>query len=262
MKKNQKTPFHLVDPSPWPIVAAFGGLAFTFGGVLFIHGFFGGFFLLLNGLFSVLFVMFTWWRDIIREGTFEGYHTKNVQVGLRWGMLLFIISEIMFFFAFFWSFFHSSLSPSFDLGGVWTPKGVAVLNPWEIPLVNTVLLLSSGIAVTWSHHALIAGYRKQTFRSLFLTVSLAVIFLFLQVFEYCASTFSISSSVYGATFFMTTGFHGFHVLIGMLFLFICLIRLVFHQFTCEHHFGFEAAAWYWHFVDGVGLKDFFLKLKR
>lgn len=150
-------------------------------------------------------------------------------------------------------FFHSSLAPSFDIGGVWTPKGIAVLNPWEVPLVNTIFLLTSGITITWSHHALLAGSRKETFRSLVLTVLLAIFFTFLQVFEYCTSTFSISDSIYGSTFFMTTGFHGFHVIIGMFFLIVCVIRFTYHQFTCEHHFGFEAGAWYWHFVDIVWL---------
>jgi cytochrome c oxidase subunit 3 len=273
MRQNQKNPFHLVDSSPWPIVAAFGALGLTFGGVLFMHGFVGGTFLFLNGFFSTVFVMYAWFKDVVREGTFEGQHTKDVQVGLRWGMLLFIVSEIMFFFAFFWTFFHASLSPSFDIGGIWTPKGVAVLNPWEVPLVNTVLLLSSGVSITWSHHSLLAGSRKNAFRSLALTVALAIVFLFLQGFEYCTSAFSISSSIYGSVFFLLTGFHGFHVLVGMLFLVVCLVRLVFHQFTCEHHLGFEAAAWYWHFVDGEGVYEtfftffcsrhkFFLKLFR
>jgi cytochrome c oxidase subunit 3 len=253
IKKNQKHGFHLVDPSPWPIVAAFGSLGLVFGGVLFMHSFSGGVSLMFSGLLTLVFVLNGWFKDIIREGVFEGRHTKNVQEGLRWGMLLFIVSEVMFFFAFFWAFFHSSFSPSFDMGGIWTPKGISVLNPWEIPLFNTLLLLSSGISITWSHHALIAGSRKNTFRGLLLTVFLAICFTFLQVFEYCTSSFSISDSVYGSVFFMATGFHGFHIFIGTVFLSVCAIRLIYHHFTYSHHFGFEAAAWYWHFVDLVWL---------
>ena len=252
-KNNQKHPFHLVDPSPWPLIAASGALAMTFGGVLYMHNYFSGSSLLLIGVAITLYVMFTWWRDIVREGTYEGQHTKDVQIGLRWGMLLFIVSEIMFFFAFFWAFFHSSLSPTFDIGGIWPPEGIEVLNPWEVPLLNTIILLTSGATVTWAHHAIIAGSRKDALIGLFLTVILACIFTSLQGFEYCTAPFSISDSVYGATFYMATGFHGFHVFIGTCFLIVCTIRLTFHHFTREHHFGFEAAAWYWHFVDGAGV---------
>jgi len=252
-KKNQKHGFHLVDPSPWPIFTAFGTLGLAFGILMFMHNFSGGVSLMFSGLFMLIFVTNGWFKDIVREGVFEGRHTKNVQEGLRWGMLLFIVSEIMFFFAFFWAFFHSSFSPSFDVGGIWTPKGISVLNPWEVPLFNTIILLSSGISITWGHHGLLAGSRKDTFQGLFLTVSLAICFSFLQVFEYCTSLFSISDSVYGSVFFMATGFHGFHILVGTLFLIVCVIRLKYHHFTYTHHFGLEAAAWYWHFVDLVWL---------
>jgi len=248
-----KHPFHLVDPSPWPLIAAIGALSITFGSALYIHNFVNGYELLLLGIFLIIFVMFVWWRDIIREATFEGYHTKAVQLGLRWGMILFIVSEIMFFFAFFWAFFHSSLSPSFDIGGVFPPIGIEVLNPWEIPLLNTIILLTSGVTITWSHHGILLGSRKNAFLGLVLTIFLAVFFTLLQGFEYCSARFSISDSVYGATFFITTGFHGFHVFIGTSFLIVCNVRLFFHHFTREHHFGFEAAAWYWHFVDIVWL---------
>jgi cytochrome c oxidase subunit 3 len=252
-KNNQKHPFHLVDPSPWPLVASLGALGMTSGGVLYMHNFSGGNLLLLTGIFTIFYVMNAWWKDIIREGTYEGKHTSSVQVGLRIGMILFIISEFMFFFGLFWSFFHSSLSPSFDIGGVWPPEGLTILNPWEIPLLNTLILLTSGATITWAHHSIIAGSRENAFLGLIFTVFLAVFFTTLQIFEYYTATFGISDSVYGSTFFMATGFHGFHVFIGTCFLFICTIRLAYHQFTVEHHFGFEAAAWYWHFVDVVWL---------
>jgi cytochrome c oxidase subunit 3 len=252
-KNNQKHPFHLVDPSPWPLVTSFGALGMTFGGVMFMHNYAGGGALLMSGLISTIYVSYTWWKDIVREGTYEGQHTSEVQKGLRLGMVLFIASEVMFFFAFFWAFFHSSLSPTFDIGGVWPPEGIEVLNPWEVPLLNTVILLTSGATVTWAHHGIVAGSREGAFAGLFLTVGLAIIFTSLQALEYYTAAFSISDSVYGATFFLATGFHGFHVFIGTCFLTICTLRLVCHHFTREHHFGFEAAAWYWHFVDVVWL---------
>ena len=245
--------FHLVDPSPWPLTAAFSALMLTFGGVLYMHGYVGGSFLRDLGLSMVFFMMFCWWRDIIREGTTEGQHTMTVQNGLKMGMLLFIVSEIMFFFAFFWAFFHSSFNPMFSIGGVWPPAFIAVLDPWKIPLLNSFLLLTSGASVTWAHHAIVAGEKFQATLSLIITILLAIIFTSLQAFEYLTAPFNISDSVYGSTFYMATGFHGFHVFIGTCFLAVCLFRLYLNHFTQEHHFGFEAAAWYWHFVDVVWL---------
>jgi cytochrome c oxidase subunit 3 len=197
--------------------------------------------------------MFVWWRDVVREATFEGHHTSFVQLGLRYGMILFIVSEVMFFVAFFWAFFHSSLAPTVEIGAVWPPKGIEVLNPWEIPFLNTVILLSSGASVTWAHHAIIIGDRKQAMYGLILTVLLAIFFTAFQVMEYYDAPFTISDSVYGSTFFLATGFHGFHVFVGTVFLTVCLFRLMNFHFTKNHHFGFEAAAWYWHFVDVVWL---------
>lgn len=253
VKNSQKHSFHLVDPSPWPIVAAMGALMLTFGGVLYMHGYFGGKFLLNFGLLMILFMMYVWWRDVIREGTFEGQHTKSVQTGLKMGMLLFIVSEIMFFFAFFWAFFHSSFNPSPAIGGVWPPAFITTLDPWKIPLVNTFILLSSGASVTWAHHSIVWGSKNNGILSLAITILLAAIFTGLQAFEYVSAPFSISDGVYGSSFYMATGFHGAHVFIGTCFLIVCLGRLYFNHFTREHHFGFEAAAWYWHFVDVVWL---------
>ena len=252
-KNNQKHPFHLVDPSPWPFVTSIGALSMTIGFAMYAHSYSGGLACFFTGFSTILFVMFVWWRDIIREATFEGQHTADVQIGMRWGMLLFIVSEIMFFFAFFWAFFHTSLSPAHDIGGIYPPNGIDVLSPWEIPLLNTLILLLSGATVTWSHNAICAGFRKPAILSLIITVILAAIFTGFQVFEYYSAPFTISDGCYGSTFFMATGFHGFHVFIGTCFLTVCTIRLYNHHCTQEHHFGFEAAAWYWHFVDVVWL---------
>lgn len=250
---TQRHPFHLVDPSPWPLVAAMGALSMTFGGVMFFNDFAGGGRLLSLGILTVLFVMCTWWRDIIREGLFEGHHTLAVQDGLRLGMILFIVSEIMFFFAFFWAFFASSLSPVFNIGGVWPPMGIEVISPWGLPLLNTVLLLSSGASITWAHHAIVGGFKVEAEDGLFLTLAFAIYFTFFQLIEYIHAPFSMSDGIYGSVFFMATGFHGFHVIIGTIFLLVCTLRLYNYHFSTQHHFGFEAAAWYWHFVDVVWL---------
>jgi len=204
IRNNQRHGYHLVDPSPWPLIAAFSALMLTFGGVLYMHGYVGGSFLWQFGFSMILFMMYCWWRDIVREATIEGQHTSIVQRGLRMGMLLFIVSEVMFFFAFFWAFFHSSFNPSITLGGVWPPAFLTILDPWKIPLLNTVLLLSSGASVTWAHHAIIWGSKYQACVALIVTVILAVIFTALQGFEYVTAPFTISDSVYGATCYMAT----------------------------------------------------------
>nr|YP_010131922.1 cytochrome c oxidase subunit 3 [Odontella regia]QQD79301.1 cytochrome c oxidase subunit 3 [Odontella regia] len=250
--KTQHT-WHLVDPSPWPLVAALAAFFMTSGGVLYMQNFLGGGQLLVTGFILLLYVMFTWWRDIVREATYEDQHTFSVQRGLRLGMVLFIVSEIMFFFAFFWAFFHSSLSPTFNIGGIWPPESIVTIETFGIPLTNTVILLSSGATVTWAHHALIVRAKKHALISLILTIILAAIFTFLQGLEYVEAPFTITDSVFGSCFYMATGFHGFHVFVGTCTLMVSLIRLIFNHFTNTHHFGFESAAWYWHFVDVVWL---------
>jgi cytochrome c oxidase subunit 3 len=249
IKNNQIHGFHLVDPSPWPILSAFSALMLTFGGVMYMHSYDGGKFLLKFGFFMVLFSMYVWWRDVIREATYEGQHTLIVQRGLRIGMFLFIVSEIMFFFAFFWAFFHSSINPSIAIGGVWPPRFLVVLNPWKVPFLNTLILLTSGATITWAHHILRAGVKDIAVMGIVCTVLLAIIFTELQLIEYITAPFTISDGIYGSVFYMITGFHGFHVIIGTCFLIVCLGRLLLDHFTREHHFGFEAAIWYWHFVD-------------
>lgn len=339
--KTYKHPYHLVTSSPWPFIVSLSLMGVTFGGVLYMHQITLGGLTLLIGLISLLFTMFCWFRDIVREGTFEGHHTLLVQRGLKAGMILFIVSEVMFFFSFFWGFFHSSLAPAIQIGGIWPPKGINVFNPWEIPLLNTLILLTSGASVTWAHFAVrsrltrwlslesldrvfqaneydrnyfvakmyelnnssnisastlnkvlmsinfflstsgsvVDAYRSQkpltsfspllpsqlTIASvlkrsrhdmlfaLAVTVFLGLVFTVIQFFEYKHATFTISDSVYGSTFFLTTGFHGVHVIVGTLLLIVCFIRGYRYHFTRTHHVGLESAIWYWHFVDVVWL---------
>nr|WMV01991.1 cytochrome oxidase c subunit 3 [Plagiodera versicolora] len=251
MSMHKNHPFHLVDASPWPIIGSLSVLISMMGLIKWFHLYNNNLFLL--GSLLIMSVMYQWWRDITREGTYQGLHTIMVTKGLRWGMILFIISEIFFFISFFWGFFHNSLSPSIEIGIMWPPKNITTFNPIEIPLLNTLILLTSGLTVTWSHHSLMENNYHQALQSLILTVMLGIYFTILQAYEYIEAPFTISDSVYGSSFFMATGFHGLHVMIGTTFLLICLIRHFFHHFSMTHHFGFEAAAWYWHFVDVVWL---------
>lgn len=253
LQKRTIHPYHIVDPSPWPILTAFAAFYMVFGGVVFFNKGYLGAHLLLLGLLLTIILSSLWWRDVVREAFMEGQHTFAVQRGLRLGMILFIVSEVMFFFSFFWAFFHSSVSPAFNIGGVWPPTAVAVMDYSRIPLLNTVILVSSGATLTWSHYAILSGDRKESLSGLLYTIILAIVFTGLQYFEYTNASFNISDSVYGSCFYITTGFHGFHVLIGTCFLIVCLVRLTLHHFTRQHHLGFEAAAWYWHFVDVVWL---------
>nr|AFA33962.1 cytochrome c oxidase subunit III [Coccinella septempunctata]UXW88383.1 cytochrome c oxidase subunit III [Coccinella septempunctata] len=249
MMKNH--PFHLVDYSPWPILGAFSAMTTMIGIIKWFNFFNTNLFLMSNII--LLMIMVQWWRDVIRESTFQGNHTYMVSMGLRWGMILFITSEVFFFISFFWSFYHSSLSPSIEIGMNWPPKGINSFNPNEIPLLNTLILLSSGLSITWTHHSIMENNFNQAIQSLLITIFLGLYFTLLQAIEYMEAPFSIADSTYGSTFFMSTGFHGLHVIIGTTFLFICLIRLFYGHFSNTHHFGFEAAAWYWHFVDVVWL---------
>ena len=252
-KKMQRHPFHLVDPSPWPFISSLCAFSCATTGVMYMHAYIKGSFLLLVSFLFLLVSMFVWWRDVVRESTFEGHHTGIVQQGLRFGVILFIISEILFFFAFFWAFFHSSLAPTIEIGSIWPPKGINVLDPWEIPFLNTLILLLSGCTVTWAHHAIVSNLRLQAVLSLFATILLASIFTAFQAYEYNMADFRLSDGIYGSTFYMATGFHGFHVLIGTISLSVCFFRLLQYQLTQQHHFGFESSAWYWHFVDVVWL---------
>nr|YP_007316928.1 cytochrome c oxidase subunit III [Papio papio]AFX82206.1 cytochrome c oxidase subunit III [Papio papio] len=248
---HQLHAYHMVKPSPWPLTGALSAFLLTSGLIMWFH--FYSTALLTLGLLTNALTMYQWWRDIIRESTYQGHHTTPVQKSLRYGMTLFIISEVFFFAGFFWAFYHSSLAPTPRLGCHWPPTGITPLNPLEVPLLNTSVLLASGITITWTHHSLMNGNRKQTIQALLITILLGTYFTLLQISEYFEAPFTISDGIYGSTFFVATGFHGLHVIIGSTFLLICLIRQLFYHFTPSHHFGFEAAAWYWHFVDVIWL---------
>ena len=254
--------YHLVDPSPWPFVGAMAAFATAIGAVVWMRG--GTSAVVLIGFAGVLYTMFMWWRDVIKEAH-KGDHTPVVSLHLRYGMLMFIASEVMFFVAWFWAFFDASLFSGETIqaarvaatGGVWPPAGTKIFDPWHLPLVNTLILLTSGTTVTWAHHALLNNDRKGLIWGLVLTIALGTLFTCVQAYEYAHAAFAFNKvnggNIYGSTFFMATGFHGFHVLVGTIFLIVCLLRAMKGHFTPQQHFGFEAAAWYWHFVDVVWL---------
>jgi cytochrome c oxidase subunit III len=250
-----KQPYHLVDPSPWPILGALTGAA-TLTGLVFVSHY-GNWWLLVLGLLGTIGVMFGWWRDVLKESATPGMHSTIVRLGLRYGVIMFIASEVMFFVGFFWAFFHYALFPEHVSGAevlVWPPQGVLTFDPWGLPFLNTMILLLSGTTLTWAHHALLHNDRKSLLLGLTLTVVLGVIFTGLQAWEYSLAPFKFfGGGVYPSVFFLATGFHGFHVIVGTLFLAVCLWRAKKGHFTPERHFGFEAAAWYWHFVDVVWL---------
>ena len=249
--------YHVLPPSIWPFLAALGAFVMLFGAVLWMHQ--NGPWMFLIGLVAVCYCAFAWWADTVAE-SHAGDHTPVVIIGLRYGFILFIMSEVMFFFAWFWSFFKHAmypihpegLSPAID--GVWPPVGIETFDPWHLPLINTLILLCSGAAATWAHHALVHENNREDMKwGLIIAIALGVIFTGFQAYEYSHATFSFAGNIYGANFFMATGFHGAHVIIGTVFLFVCLLRLMKGHFTPEKHVGFEAAAWYWHFVDVVWL---------
>ncbi len=246
-----KHPFHLVDPSPWPLLGAFSALILASGALVVMRA--DNYWLLLIGFMCVIGVMFGWWRDVLKEAQHQGHHTKTVQIGLRYGMALFIASEVMFFSAFFWAFFNASAYPTEAIGFQWPPVGVVTLDALDLPLLNTMILLLSGCTVTWAHHALLHNNRRDLILGLTCTVVLGAFFTSIQAYEYGHAAFGFRDGVYSSTFYMATGFHGFHVLVGTIFLLVCLFRAINGHFKPDQHFGFEAAAWYWHFVDVVWL---------
>jgi cytochrome c oxidase subunit 3 len=258
MAATKNHPYHILPPSLWPLVGSFSALALTGGGVMWMHDNPYGKFVCLAGLAGVLFTMYAWWRDVVHE-SHAGDHTPIVQLHLRYGMILFIASEVMFFLAWFWAFFDFALFPSAvdAVGAQWPPKGLETINPFGFPLLNTLILLCSGTTVTWAHHALINGDRAGLKKGLLATIGLGLVFTMIQGYEYIHAPFAFSiengGNVYGSSFFMATGFHGFHVLVGTIFLIVCYLRAAKGDFTQQKHFGFEAAAWYWHFVDVVWL---------
>lgn len=258
---QQLHPYHLVNPSPWPIISAFACLLLAGGGLFFMHDKPGGPYILIAGFAAVIWCMYVWWKDVLKEGSIDKAHTKPVQRGLRMGMGLFIVSEVMFFVAFFWAFFNASLVPVLPWDGfwpaaeegVWPPAGVETFDAWDLPFINTLILLLSGTTVTWAHHGLLEGNQKALKQGLFLTVLLGLLFTCLQAYEYGHAAFGFKDGIYSSTFYMATGFHGFHVIIGTIFLAVCWIRSLRGTLTKENHLGLEFAAWYWHFVDVVWL---------
>jgi cytochrome c oxidase subunit 3 len=260
-----KHDYHLVDPSPWPLMGSVAAFVMMVGMVLTMKslpvlGLKMGPYVLGAGFLGVLYVMASWWTDVTREAGPGGNHTRVVQLSHRYGMIMFIASEVMFFVAWFWAYFDAALYPAdpvqvtrSQLLGAWPPKGIETFDPWHLPLLNTLILLTSGTTVTWAHQAMLEGDRKGVLQALGLTVGLGLLFSICQMFEYSHAAFGFSGHIYGATFFMATGFHGFHVLIGTIFLAVCLWREYLGQFTPTRHLGFEFAAWYWHFVDVVWL---------
>lgn len=243
--------FHLVERSPWPLTGALRAFLITSGLIIMIHT--QSLFLLLLGLIFTLITMYQWWRDITREGTFQGHHTLKVKLGLKWGIILFILREVLFFFRFFWAFFHARLSPDIEIGIIWPPIGIRAFNPFHVPLLNTTILLASGVTVTWAHHRILNKSYSNACLSLGITILLGGYFTTLQRFEYLEAPFCIRDCIFGTCFYVATGFHGLHVIIGSIFLIVNHTRIIRGHFSKSHHFGFEAAAWYWHFVDVVWL---------
>lgn len=246
-------PFHIISPSPWPILLSFRLIRISFLIIILI---------ILNKI-SVIIVLFIiiiiiwitilWWRDLKRESSLQGHHNKVVISLLKYRIIIFISSEVIFFFRFFWGFFNRRISPNIEIGQTWPPIGIKIFQPIEIPLLNSIILLSSGASITWSHHNLIEGNIKKRFYSILITICLGILFTICQAFEYYEASFTFSDSTYGSTFFLTTGFHGIHVLLGSIFLSITLIRIFFLSNSKNHFICFELRAWYWHFVDIVWL---------
>jgi len=249
----QRHPFHMVSPSPWPILTSTSLYILALSAALTMHVFKNLSIIFFSSLFLVVYSMALWFRDVVVEGTYQGHHTLAVQKGINIGVALFIISEVFFFLAIFWAFFHSGISPDIEIGAQWPPLGIQAINPFELPLLNTIILLSSGITVTYAHHSLIDGNRSGALYGLLITVFLASIFTFFQGVEYTVSSFTISDGIYGSCFYFGTGFHGLHVIIGTIFLVVGLWRVLAYHLTDNHHLGLEAGILYWHFVDIVWL---------
>ena len=246
--------YHILSPSSRPLLMSTAVLILAAGAIAWMHKAGWGMPTFFAGLAAVSAMFFLWWRDVVHEAN-TGDHTPVVQIHHRYGMILFIASEVMFFVAWFWAYFNAALYPSMHEGiaGTWPPKGIELLDPFVFPLLNTLILLLSGTSVTWAHHALIHGDRQGLKNGLWVTIALGLIFTCVQAYEYYHAEYGMADSIYGAAFYMATGFHGFHVVVGTIFLMVCLARTYKGDFTARQHFGFEAAAWYWHFVDVVWL---------
>nr|AHB23656.1 cytochrome c oxidase subunit III [Idris sp. MM-2013] len=251
--KNLFQPYHLVTLSPWPLITSLNILSMMISMTMMFN--LKSKNLLFLSIILIILCSYQWWRDVIRESSFQGFHTPNVMEGLKFGMIMFIISEVFFFISFFWSYFHMFLSPSIQIGSIWPPMGLKfmLINPYQLPLLNTIILISSGMFLTWSHYAIIKMKFTIAKEMMKLTTYFGMIFTLIQIHEYFEASFSIFMSNYGTTFFVMTGFHGIHVIIGTIFIIISYNRMNWLQFSNLHHLGFEASAWYWHFVDVVWL---------
>jgi cytochrome c oxidase subunit 3 len=244
--------FHMVEPSKWPFVGTVGALITAVGAIWYMKD--GPIIGFLAGLGVIFYCMYGWWRDVVNESNNGADHTSTVQHGLRIGVALFIASEVMFFFGFFWAYFNASIPfLSVAASPVWPPEGIVPLDAWHLPFINTMILLTSGATVTYAHHQLQKGNHARCADGLFLTIALGMIFTATQAYEYAHATFGFTEGIYSSTFYLATGFHGFHVIVGTIFLAVCYGRCKVGHFTPEQHVGFEAAAWYWHFVDVVWL---------
>jgi len=255
MAHEKNHDYHILAPSAWPLLGALAGFIMLFGAVLYFHEITP--WVMIVGFLFTFYVMYGWWAEVVAESQI-GDHTPVVQIGLRYGVVLFIVSEVMFFAAWFWTFFKHAMYPMTEgspaIDGVWPPAGIETFDPWHLPLINTLILLLSGAAVTWAHHALAhENNRRDLVNGLIIAVVLGLLFTVFQAYEYSHAAFGLAGNIYGANFFMATGFHGFHVVIGTIFLFVCYLRVRRGHFTAKQHIGFEAAAWYWHFVDVVWL---------
>ncbi len=277
MAGNVNHDYHILEPDIWPLVGSMSALMFTSGMILWLNpDVFGesGWVVMGLGLAGLLATFFMWFKNVVSEAE-RGDHTPVVQLHMRYGMILFIASEVMFFVGWFWSFFDFALFPeplvvtaagtaeqmtenlfltdTSATGSALVPEGMEVLDAFSLPLLNTLILLCSGTTVTWAHHSLIHGDREGLKQGLWATIALGVLFSAIQAYEYSIAPFNFGQNTYSSAFYMATGFHGFHVLIGTIFLGVCLYRTYIGHFTSRQHFGFEAAAWYWHFVDVVWL---------
>lgn len=252
MSGGHSHPYHIVNPSPWPFYASCAAMGMAISAIMYMHG--SSIIAMLICFAIVVFLAAVWWRDVIDEAANGVDHTEEVQHGLRMGMLLFIVSEVMFFFAFFWAYFNAAIPAlSFVASPTWPPEGVVPFGTWDLPFLNTLILLTSGVTVTWAHHAISLGDNKRAAQGILLTVLLGALFTAFQAFEYGHAAFGFKDGIYSSTFYLATGFHGFHVIVGTIFLAVCYFRTIKGHFTPESHIGFEAAAWYWHFVDVVWL---------
>lgn len=249
---TNKHAFHIVDLSPWPLISSLNLFNTVFLSLKFFktpsdaHLFF-----FITAVLSLIFTRFLWWRDICREGCYQGHHTYKVYLGIKIRIIIFISRETIFFFSFFWAYFHFRLAPDLEIRNTWPPARIEMVNPYHLPLLNSVILISSGASITWCHFAILNKKYTASVFSIIITISIGIIFRLIQIIEYLNIRFSINDNVYGSVFYMLTGFHGAHVIIGTIFLIINQLRLITRQINNKHHFSLEAAAWYWHFVDVV-----------